>query len=91
MKCGDVCKLNKDCCEAHSLVECETNNHDYPSTTPADTEAVCYNWCCLDTEYHCDNACVPIADGPPENGELTEGNQSDDGLDNTFPKECCVG
>ena len=32
-----------------------------------------------------------MVDGPPPNGEITEGTQSDDGVDNTFPKECCIG
>ena len=91
MKCGDVCKTNKECCEDNNLVECLTNNHDYPATTPDNTEAVCHNWCCEDNEYHCEGVCTPIADGPPENGEITEGTTSDDGVDNTFPKECCVG
>ena len=91
VKCGDVCKLNSECCVDHNLVECLTNNHAYPATTPDGTDAVCHNWCCGDDEYFCGDDCIPMIDGPPTNGEITEGTQSDDGIDNTFPKECCVG
>ena len=47
IKCGTVCKTNEECCIDNGLVECGTNNHDYPATPVTDApDAICFNWCC---------------------------------------------
>lgn len=89
INCDGVCKTNEECCLDNTLVACDTNNHDYPATPVANSpEAVCYNWCCEEDEYHCQGQCIS-ENIPVDGGEITFGTEPNG--DGTFPKECCFG
>ena len=54
-------------------MECTSDNHDYPSITPPDTNATCSSWCCDNNEFYCNGECVLIDNGPPVDGLIIEG------------------
>ena len=68
---------------------CDSNNHPNPvDLSGFGSDATCYEWCCADDEYWCNDMCNPQEingeTNPPDRGEITPDEA------NFFPVTCCI-